>query len=76
MSTESYIVPEVITPAEAALECRRSVPTIRRWMRTGLLESIELPSGRRVIPLAALGAFQRTPAAPRRGQNHGGRYSP
>lgn len=53
------VVPEVLTISEAAMEMRVSAPTVRRWIRDHQLETIVLPSGRRRIPIEALGAMHQ-----------------
>jgi excisionase family DNA binding protein len=36
---------ELLTPAEAATELRTSVGTLKRWLRSGQLPGVKLPSG-------------------------------
>jgi excisionase family DNA binding protein len=45
------IEPELATPAEAAIELRTSVPTVKRWCREGRIGAIKLPGGEWRIPL-------------------------
>jgi excisionase family DNA binding protein len=74
--TRTHIEPELYSVSEAAVECRCSAYTIRRWIRNGDLESVVLPSGRRLVPRAALSKFQRIPARARPGQRSRARFTP
>jgi excisionase family DNA binding protein len=36
---------ELLTPAEAATELRTTAATVKRWLRSGQLPGVKLPSG-------------------------------
>jgi excisionase family DNA binding protein len=41
---------QYVSPPELAELVSRSPMTVRRWLEAGLLPSVRLPSGRRLIP--------------------------
>lgn len=61
MNRRVTVVPELLTVAETAMECRVSAHTVRRWIADGRLEHVALPSGGLRIPIEALTSMQRLP---------------
>lgn len=57
MATDNLLTPTQVTQRLADRNVRVSVRTVRRWIGSGALSSIELPSGRRVVPESELAAF-------------------
>lgn len=51
-------VSELATPAEAAIELRASVHSVKRWLREGQLAGVRTPGGHWRIPLAEVRALQ------------------
>ena len=52
------VIPELATPAEAAAELRTSAATVKRWLRSGELTGVRLPSGHWRVPLSELRALK------------------
>jgi excisionase family DNA binding protein len=52
------VIPELATPAEAATELRTTTATVKRWLRSGELAGVRLPSGHWRVPLSELRALR------------------
>lgn len=61
MAPDNLLTPNEVTERLAERSVRVTVRTVRRWIASGALPSIELPNGRRVVPESDLAAFLPTP---------------
>lgn len=63
MAVERLLSPQEATDRLAERGVNVTARTVRRWIATGQLASVELPSGRRVVPESVIDAMLTTEAA-------------